>query len=99
MSRFVDPNNLKTIDLGNGEWVKIPSQFSFDQIGALSDIKSNVGAQIGALLVSIVKEWNIKNDEGIVPPVTPENIKLLDVKTIKIISEAVVQMIEVEKKV
>jgi len=49
--------------------------------------------------VSIVKEWNIKNDEGIVPPVTPENIKLLDVKTIKIISEAVVQMIEVEKKV
>jgi len=44
MSRFVDPNNLKTIDLGNGEWVKIPSQFSFDQIGALSDIKSNVGA-------------------------------------------------------
>lgn len=100
MSRFVNAS-LRQIDLGNDEWVKVPSGVSFKdlaQVGLdnvdLGEIKKTV-----SLLVMFIKEWNLKiNDTDESPaPINEETISQLDMPTVKAIMDVLKPMISVEK--
>jgi len=91
MSRFAS-KELRTIDLGDGEWVKIPAALSYATVIAINGQKDETEVA-KSLLTQCIKEWNIKNDEEIVPELNEENILALDIETITIISTELTKMI------
>lgn len=90
MSKFAS-SKLQKVDLGDNEWVEIPSEISFGQMQAFLDVKQNedaVGNTID-LLASFIKSWNLTDEEGQLMPVIKENISLLKFDVINTISEAI----------
>lgn len=88
MSRFAS-DRLQTIDLGDGEWVKIPVAIPFREVmehrAAFSGLTDIAGSF--AMMLMCLKEWNIKDENGEIPPITEENIMKLDIITINILTE------------
>lgn len=86
MSRFAS-KELQTIDLGEGEWVKIPVALSYAAVVSINN--GNAEEIAKKMLFHCIKEWNIKNEKGEVPPITEETILDLDIPTITLLSEAI----------
>lgn len=97
MNRFVKVGELKQIDLGEGDWVKIPAKFSFEFLTQFGDIKNNSEKSL-KLVQNAIVEWNLKDENGNDMPPTPDNIKSLDVQTATAILEVILPMISIEKK-
>lgn len=91
MSRFAS-KELQMIDLGDGEWVKIPTALSYKVV---LEINSSKDESVIAknLLTTCIKEWNLKDENGDVPEVNEENILQLDVQTITKITEAITKLV------
>ena len=90
MSRFAS-SDLRTIDLGDGEWVKIPVALSFKdsmEFKAQSDDES-----AKKMILRCVREWNIKDENGLVPELNEENIMKLDIATITLISKELTKLV------
>lgn len=94
-SRFVDEDDLLTIDLGAGDWVKIPRRFSYGfsehfQQNTKGDDKS----QIAEMLQKIIREWNLLDFGNVnIAPININNIKALEIKDLmKILEVAKEQM-------
>lgn len=98
MSRFVNPNDLHKIDLGDDEWVEVPKKLSYGMISDLGDIDSSNSEKTTKLLLTVIKSWNLKNDKGTVLPVNEANIKMLDIPTVTEISDYIATMIDLGKK-
>ena len=91
MSRFAS-KELQTIDLGDGEWVKIPTTLSYKQVISLTST-SDTGEISKRMLTECIKEWNLKDQEWNIPEVNEENILQLDVPTITILSNAISRLV------
>lgn len=91
MSRFAS-KELQTIDLGDGEWVKIPVSLSYRTVMALGGLNEVDSSK--AMLVTCIKEWNLKDENGIVPEVNEESILSLDIPTITQITKAITALVE-----
>lgn len=91
MSRFAS-TKLRQIDLGNDEWIKIPTGLSYAQVLKLTS-QSNEAEVSKAMLVECIKEWNIKDENGNIPEVTEENIMKLDIITIQEISKEILPLL------
>lgn len=99
MTRFVDPTDLRKVDLGNGDWIKVPSRISYGELTEVGDLKSGDAGKITALLSKVIKEWNLTDADGKGVGISVESIKRLDIGTVKQIAEAITPMFEMEKKV
>ncbi len=91
MSRFVG-KELKTIDLWEWEWIKIPIALSFDEVSKITGETDHVEMSKKMLIICI-KEWNLKDSEWIIPKVNEENILTLDVQTITIITQEITKIV------
>jgi hypothetical protein len=61
-SRFVNDNDLLQIDLGDGDWVRIPKQISWQMLAGSAKDKSEELEQVSTrLLARIIKAWNLKD--------------------------------------
>jgi len=96
MSRFVG-KELKTIDLWEGEWIKIPTALSFNDVSKITS-ETDTTEMSKKMLVVCIKEWNLKDTEGNIPEVNEENILTLDVSTITILTEEITKIINPETK-
>jgi len=93
MSDFTS-NELRTIDLGNNKFVKIPVEISFGEAEKVSK-SENV---IETTLLEFIKEWNLKDENGVVAEISLENIKRLKIEDVNVISKELSNLIEVKKK-
>lgn len=91
MSRFAS-TKLREVDLGEGEWVKIPTALSYAQVIKLTS--STNEAEISKnMLVECIKEWNLKDENGVIPEINEENIMKLDILTIQKLSSEIVPLL------
>lgn len=90
MSRFAS-KKLQTIDLGDGEWVKIPTALSYAEVLELTSAKTEMEMS-KTMLVRCIREWNIKDEDGKFPELNEENILNLDVQTITLISQEITKL-------
>ena len=96
MSRFVDPTELKQIDLGDGDWVKIPARVSWEIAEDFTTSELPEGKKGILMLRTFIKEWNLKDKEGNIPKITEENIKKLDLPTLNKIGDEIGTLIEMD---
>ncbi len=92
MSRFAS-KELRRIDLGNEEWIKIPEALSYKTVLAINSWKKNESETATAMLMECVKEWNLKDDNGVDVILNEENLLALDIPTINIITEEITKLI------
>jgi len=45
------------------------------------------------MLVECIKEWNLKDENGVIPEINEENIMKLDILTIQTLSNAIVPLL------
>lgn len=91
MSRFAS-KKLRQIDLWDGEWVKIPTGLSYAQVLSLTSHSSE--AEVSkAMLIECIKEWNLKDEDGVLQELNEENIMSLDIITIQVIMEEILPLI------
>ena len=92
MSKFVS-EKLNQVLLGDGEWVKIPIEISFqDCENFVTQDDSAVFEQTLDLLMHFVKEWNFKDDEKNDVPLTRDNMKRLKINIISKIQEEIFKL-------
>lgn len=96
MSRFVK-NELRTIDLWEGEWIKIPTALSFEKVSTITWVTDPLEMS-KKMLTTCVTEWNLKDHNGEVPEINEENILRLDIETITILTQEITKMITPEAK-
>lgn len=97
-SRFVNFNDLHTIDLGNDDWVKIQKKYTTYQGMLLSqeddaaneqDLQKKIvdsarkkSENLMQFLSEAIKEWNLVDHNGDVAPVNIDHIRMLEAKTV-----------------
>jgi hypothetical protein len=91
MSRFAS-KKLRQIDLGNDEWVKIPTGLSYSQVLSLTS-HANEAEVSKAMLIECIKEWNLKDEDGVLQELTADNIMNLDIITIQEISKEILPLL------
>ena len=62
MSRFAS-KELRTIDLGNDEWVKIPVALSYKVVSEIEILSQNETEAAKKMLITCLKEWNLKDND------------------------------------
>ena len=72
MSDFIS-TKLRKIKLSENEWVKIPEKISFEIAANIGQCK-NESEMLKLAMTSLIKEWNLKSEEGEDIPLTNENI-------------------------
>lgn len=96
MSDFVS-KELKTIDLGDGKFVKVPKEVSFGDVQKISKLdKEGKDASLMTLLM-FIREWNLSDEEGIAP-INEGNINRMKIDHVKKINDEIAKMIEDDKK-
>lgn len=91
MSKFAS-TKLREIDLWDSEWVKIPTALSYAVVIKMTSIPSEMEMS-KIMLTECIKEWNIKDEDGLIPELNEENILKLDVPTITLISGEITKLI------
>lgn len=96
-SRFINLNDLHTIDLGNDDYVKIVKRFTWDQALMLSPVEEEKGQDIQKqiidkvnknseqtylFLAKVIREWNLVDHNGDVAPINIDHVRLLGVQDI-----------------
>lgn len=97
-SRFTSDDDLEQIDLGDGEWVKIPVSIPFGTLEKIAELPGSNAAKTVPTLLLVIRGWNIKDVAGAVPQVTTESIRKLDMATIKAITDRVAAKIAPDEK-
>lgn len=96
-NRFVGKNDLKQIDLGEGDWAKVQSKLSYGFVERFGNDVSDKEKIIKMLLFTI-KEWNlIDPDTGNIAEINVENLRKLDMDITILILEEATKMISVPK--
>jgi len=100
MSHFVS-NKLKKIELGDGEYVEIPTDMSFEDSRYLGTIKvtfSDEFDQTIQMLLKFIKNWNLKDEDGKEVELISENIERLKMPTLVKIQEEILAIMGMEGK-
>lgn len=95
---FVDENELEKIDLGDGFFVKIISEISYQDAEIIFNNSKNENEMTIDMLFSFIKEWNVAEKDGKIAEITKENIKRLPLKLINIIAQEIKPKLELDKK-
>jgi hypothetical protein len=83
------------IDLGDDYFVNVRTRMTFEESLALEG--SDDPKNILNLLAKVITEWNLDNDEAVLP-ITAENIGLLATKDLISVINVIKQSVEVEAK-
>jgi len=98
-SRFVSDDELLTVDLGEGDWVKVPKRLPYGLVEKMAGGSAmNDGARATAFMKSIIKEWNLTDNDGKGVAITEDSIRKLDIETINIIGAAIEPLLGKVKK-
>lgn len=97
-SRFINFNDLHTVELDNDDWVKIQKKYSFYQGMLLSPEEDGVNEQdiqkkivdnarkksenMLLFLSEAIKEWNLVDQNGDIAPVNIDHIRMLEAQDI-----------------
>jgi len=98
MLKLVDENELMTIDMGDGDWVKIPARLSFGFVSEFQGVTGENVEKTATFLLKLLKEWSIKDENGLMLPITKENVLKLDIPSLVAITAAIKPLTTVEKK-
>ena len=77
MSKFVS-NQVKKIELGDGEWVKVFTRLSVSKTQIFQ--KSQETNDLAGMVISCIEEWNLKDEEGKEAKLEKEMVEQLDIK-------------------
>lgn len=97
-SRFVDPNELRQIDIGDGDWVKVPVRFSYGFIEQFQEAQGSDTEKAAQFLEQMIKKWNLKLPSGEVAPIDVDHIRTLEVATFMLIMENVTKGLDIPKE-
>jgi len=98
MSKFVT-DKLTKIDLGDGEWVKVPSAVSFNLVRDFTKVQADSDMEKSMeMLIVLVKGWNLKDEDVKPAELTPDNLKRLDMKYINIIIQELLKIMGIDDK-
>jgi len=98
MSKFVT-DKLTKIDLGDGEWVKVPSAVSFNLVRDFTKVQADSDMEKSMeMLIVLVKGWNLKDEDDKPAELTPDNLKRLDMKYINIIIQELLKIMGIDDK-
>ncbi len=92
-SRFVQKDELQQIDLGQGDWVKIPARFSYAMSESFQ-FEDDPRAKINSILQVVIKDWNLVDADGTKAPITIEKIKQLSAEDFETIFQVILEKIE-----
>lgn len=81
----------------NREWVKIAEALSFEDISKITGTTDEMEMS-KIMLVTCIREWNIKDEEGKIPELNEENIMKLDTDTITILLWEISKVITTDNK-
>jgi len=96
MSKFIS-EELKQVDCGDGEWVKIPTELSIEDVHLFLDKNTNENSAV-RLLKSFIREWNFKDNNGQLAELSELNIKKLKLHVINLIKDEIYKLINVDDK-
>lgn len=85
-----NPSELQKIEFDDGSWIKIPANLTFDmqQQFTPKDKDADLRDVNQKILESVVKEWSEVDEAGQPIPVTPENIRKMNLLCVsKILSK------------
>lgn len=97
-SHFADALNVRTIDLGDGDWVKVPAVISFGTIEKFATSTGTDVEQSICLLEAVVKEWNFIDSQGQPVAISQDSLRMLDVQMVNRIVKELEPMLSPEKK-
>lgn len=63
MSRFANTEDLRKIDLGEDEWIKVRKSISFREIQSMKATNGTEEEKTIEMFLLCMREWNLKNDE------------------------------------
>lgn len=91
MSKFVS-DELQKVDLGDGEWIKIPKEIAFEDLQTFSKGGTDNFEQTLTMLEMFIKEWNFKDDKKQPVELNKENIKRLKVQELTEIQQHIMKI-------
>lgn len=94
MLRFKDDAARKRIDLGDGDWVEVPTVLTSEDAGRLYDLKGDPCAYAHSGILG----WNLKGTDGKDAEPTLENVRRLDVNVVAKINDALIEMLSFPKE-
>lgn len=99
--RFVS-NNVKRIDLSDGDWVDIKEQLSFEDFSKVFEGQSIPSEPSPSVAIPLLKaaliDWSFEDGGGRKIPCSPENIGKLDASTVLELVEPIIGNYTPEKK-
>lgn len=98
MSKFAS-DELEQIDLGDGEWVKIPKIIAWDVLQAARKAKGEKGdEEVGINMISrLVRDWSWK-EKGKKVDIIEKNVKRMNVLLLDKITDILMKKIIIKKK-
>lgn len=92
MSRFSNQDKTRKIDLGEGDWVKIPEVISFDTAAKMAKTEGDATK----VIMSAVVGWNLK-DDGQPVEFAEDNVRRLDIQTVTAIVQEIGKAVTLPK--
>lgn len=93
MSRFAS-QELRTIDLGDGEWIKVRKSISFAEWQSLQSGSGSEEEKSLEMFLFCIREWNLKDEAGVVQELNRENILRLDLQTIDLLNKTLLPLFQ-----
>lgn len=93
-SRFVNPDALEQVDLGEGDWVKIPERLTYADAQSFAVTDKDDKEKVAGFLHKMIRDWNLVDEKGEVAEITEEMVSRLDIKDAMKIVTAVSKKIE-----
>ncbi len=93
MSKFVSDSDYSEIDIGDGDWVRVPKRLSFGFVEKYGGVGGTDMEKTAQFVSQVIKSWNLKEEDGTDAPVTIENVRRLDMETCKLIVEKATEML------
>lgn len=98
-SRFVTDVDVATVDLGDGDWVKIKKRVPFEYMKQFNEqlINGNNFERTAEMLSFLIIEWNLLLPDGTVAPINFDTLKMLEMESAGLILEALPKIEQVPK--
>lgn len=98
MSRFADPNAVKTVDLGpclcpgaphESDWAKVRAEADVSEVQRFEGIAGKTAGEAADLMAGFIPEWNLLGANGEDWPPSGESVTALKVATFRLLADAV----------
>jgi hypothetical protein len=97
-NRFVS-NKTKRVELSDGDWIEVKESLSWEEFTPLQKrFADKDPSAIFDLFDLVVKDWSFVDEKTSIVPLTPENVRKLEILTLNEISEVLIGMYLPKKK-